>query len=233
VTGEEQSTHDRYREDLAPYALGALPDREAAEVRDHLDRCDACRRHLRWLQPAVDLLPRTVTQLEPPPRLRRRLMSAVRGEARRTRASPEPRRRRWAALAWRPATAAAAGAFLVAGAAGGYLLHEADGANAPGSVTTVRATPGSELAATLERSDGTAILRMSHVPRLSGGRVYEAWVQRGGTVQPSSVFLPGPGHSAAAAVPGAEGADAVMVTAEPRGGSRQPTSRPIARITLN
>jgi anti-sigma factor RsiW len=57
--------HDRHRDDLAAYALGALDEDEGEELRAHLEHCDECRQHLRWLQPAVDLLPRAVTSSSP------------------------------------------------------------------------------------------------------------------------------------------------------------------------
>src|SRR5204863_5987290 len=141
-----------------------------------------------------------VAQIEPPPRLRRRLIATVRKEARRARAGSEPRRSPLPALVWRPATAAAAGVLLVAGAVAGYLVHEPGGSSGTSSVTTQRQAPGSKLAATLEQSGGTAVLRMADVPRLPKGEVYEAWVKRGPAVEPSSLFLPGPGHAVAAAV---------------------------------
>jgi anti-sigma factor RsiW len=78
----EPTGHERYRGDLAAYALGALEEREAAELQSHLADCEACRMELRWLQPAVDLLPRSVEQLVRPAGLRKRLMAPVRGEAR-------------------------------------------------------------------------------------------------------------------------------------------------------
>jgi anti-sigma factor ChrR (cupin superfamily) len=69
------------RDDLAAFALGALDRAEAVEVERHLDACERCRDELHWLAPAVDLLPSSVPQLEPPPRLRRGLMRTVRAEA--------------------------------------------------------------------------------------------------------------------------------------------------------
>ena len=103
------AAHERYRDDLAAYALGALEAGDAEELRHHLEDCDACRQQLRWLQPAVDLLPRSVPQLEPPPRLRKRLMATVRAESSdAAQADRAPvRRRDWAALLWRPASAVA------------------------------------------------------------------------------------------------------------------------------
>ena len=51
-----ETSHERLRELLASYALGALDDDEAQEVADHLSGCLACRRELRQLRRAVDLL---------------------------------------------------------------------------------------------------------------------------------------------------------------------------------
>ena len=69
------------RDDLAAYALGALDEREAGAIEDHLDGCERCRERLRWLAPAVDLLPASVEQRTPPPALRENLMATVRAEA--------------------------------------------------------------------------------------------------------------------------------------------------------
>ena len=84
-------SHNELRDDLAAYALGALEEAEAERVRIHLDRCEECRRQLRWLEPAVELLPRTVEQLEPPPGLRDSLLETVRAET--PAAAREPPRR--------------------------------------------------------------------------------------------------------------------------------------------
>ena len=234
----DPTAHERYRDDLAAYALGALEEREAAELERHRADCEACRLQLRWLEPAVDLLPRSTEQLEPPAGLRERLMATVRAEA------PDPgsggveaaaprRRREWVTLIRRPATAVAAVALLVLGAAGGYLLHD------PGESSSVIAAQPSPaappaLAGTLEREDGSAILTMSRLPALPRDDVYEIWVKRDGSLEPSSLFVPRRDGAAEAAVPGSlDGADAVLVTREPRGGSLKPTSRPLLRADLN
>lgn len=229
---QEPTGHERYRDDLAAYALGVLEEREAAELQRHLADCEACSMQLRWLESAVDLLPRSVEQLEPPAGLRKRLMATVRVEARdASRAgieTPEPRRwRDWGTLLWRPATAVAASALLIVGAAGGYLLHE------PGdSSSVVTARPASaapqNVAGALEREDGSAILTMSRLPALPANGVYEVWVKRDGALEPSSLFVPRRDRTAEAAVPGPlDDADAVLVTREPRGGSQHPTSPPL------
>jgi anti-sigma-K factor RskA len=229
--------HEAYREDLAAYALGALDEREAAELEAHLAECEACRIELRWLEPAVDLLPRSVEQLEPPADLRNRLMATVRAEARD--ASPAGteagvrRRRPWRTMIWRPATAGAATGLLVAGGVAGYLVHQPSDSSSVVAARGVSSAPGSP-AGMLERSDGSAILTMSNLPALPADDVYEVWVERDGALEPSSLFVPRRDRTAEAAVPdGLDDADAVLVTREPRGGSRQPTSPPLLRADLD
>jgi anti-sigma-K factor RskA len=230
--------HERFRGDLAAYALGALEEPEAAELERHLAECETCRIELEWLEPAVDLLPRSIEQLEPPAGVRQRLMATVRAEAQDASpagiaAAEAKRRPAWGSLLRRPATALAAGALLVAGAAGGYLLHQPDESS---SVVAARPLPPAppNLAATLERSDGSAILTMSRLPDLPANDVYEVWVKRDGTLEPSSLFVPRRDRTAEAAVAGPlEGADAVLVTREPRGGSQHPTSPPLLRANLH
>ena len=125
-------SHDELRDDLAAYALGALDEGESERLRAHLETCEGCRRQLRWLEPAIELLPRTVEQLVPPPRLRDSILDAVQAES--PPAAREPPRPavagRWRSLGislWRPATAAVAAAMLVVGVVAGYLIHEPGG----------------------------------------------------------------------------------------------------------
>lgn len=229
--------HDELRDDIAAYALGALEDREAERLRVHLETCEGCRRHLRWLEPAVALLPRTVEQLEPPARLRDSLMDAVRAESPPT---VEPPRRAtagwWRGLSlslWRPATAAAAAVMLMVGLVAGYLVYEPGGSST--STLEAQATPAApHVTGVLEQQNGSGILRVQGMPSLARDQVYEVWVQRDGKLEPSSLFVPRRNHSADAAVPGSlSDADAVLVTKEPRGGSRQPTTSPLLSVQLD
>jgi anti-sigma-K factor RskA len=233
--------HDELRDELAAYALGALEEGEAERLRAHLETCEDCRRHLVWLGPAVELLPRTIEQLEPPPRLRESLMDVVRSESPSAAAAREPARR--AAPGWwrglglslrRPVTAVAAAAALVVGAVAGYLINDSSDSS---NTTTFAASPAprvAEVTGTLERDGDSGILRVRGMPSLAGDRVYEVWVQRDSELEPSSLFVPRSDHTADAAVPRSlDGADAVLVTEEPRGGSRQPTSAPLLSVELN
>src|SRR5437588_7068408 len=95
--------HRGFSEWLSAYALGALPEEEGARVREHLATCRDCQAELEWLRAAVDALPASVPQVEPPPELEARVMEIVQAEAELLRAAGEaadqpphaPPRRRW------------------------------------------------------------------------------------------------------------------------------------------
>jgi len=81
------TTHDTLgreaREHASLYALGALSGPEAADYRDHLDRCTACRAEVATLLAPVAELSLLAPEAEPSPGLRRRVLDAVRtGDAR-------------------------------------------------------------------------------------------------------------------------------------------------------
>jgi anti-sigma factor RsiW len=214
-----ETSHDRWAEDLAAFALGALGRSEADDFERHVEGCERCQAELRWVRPAVELLPVSVEQHAPPARLRRRLMKAIRAEG-----APAPR--------LRPAMAGALAAVLLLAGALGYALR------GPGlEQTTValeasaEAPPGA--AGDLVRYDGSATLEMRDLPAVGGNDVYQAWVRRGETIEPSAVFVPARDGGASAGIEGLEGADEVMVTREPRGGSGRPSSAPIFRAPLS
>jgi anti-sigma-K factor RskA len=223
-------------DDLAAYALGALDRPEAEAVERHLESCESCRARVRWLSPAVDLLPATVEQRTPPPRLRETLMATVRAEAAPASVESTPAREPWWAalrgVMLRPATALAAMILLVAGLGAGYLLG---GAGEPSS-ELVRADPlnsAKPVSATLERSGDSAILHVHELPMIAEDEVYEVWVQRAGVMEPRNTFVLGMDGTAEAAIPGPlEGGEAVLVTREPRPGSPQPTTEPILSAPL-
>ena len=219
--------------DVAAYALGALDPAADPEFAAHIERCERCRAELRWLAPAIETLPESVDQLEPPAGLRERLLAAVRADLAAESTPPERagwrrRRVRIGGFAFGPATALAALLIAVAAVVG----YEARDSGEPEtrSVGVAATPPGS--AAKLEISDGEATLRANGVPQLPPGSVYQVWVRRGSTVRASSVFRPSEDGSAAAAVPEALDGDELMVTREPGRGSRTPSSAPVFSAPL-
>jgi anti-sigma-K factor RskA len=228
------------RDDLAAYALGALGADDAVVLERHLEGCESCNARLRWLSPAVDLLPATVQQRTPPPSLRENLMTTVRAEAAAAEPGrePVPARESWWAgfrgLMLRPATGMAVLILLVVGVGAGYLLRGSG--TAEPTTALVKAQPLNDavpVSATLERSGDSATLHVHELPAISNDEVYEVWVQRAGVMEPRSTFVLSMDGTAEAAVPGPlEGGEAVFVTREPRGGSRQPTTEPLLSAQL-
>jgi anti-sigma-K factor RskA len=223
------SEHRRWEEELAAYALGALEPDETEAVEAHLAGCERCRADLRWLEPAVEVIPESVPQVTPPPGLRADLMAVVTREAR-----AEERRRSpagWRSWLLRPATAVAAALAVVAGLVGYSLRGEDEGP----VVSEVEVAPRVEGAvAVLEHEGDAGTLRVGNVPELEGGEVYQVWIARGDSVEPSTAFRPDANGAAAANIPsGLDGADQVMVTQEPQAGAEEPSSDPIFTAVLD
>ena len=79
---ESRNDHaERWNAELAAYALDALDAEERRLVEEHIAGCAACGERLRWMQPAVDVLPATVPPEAPPPELKARIMDVVEREA--------------------------------------------------------------------------------------------------------------------------------------------------------
>jgi len=232
-----------HREDVASFVLGALPEDEHAAFAAHLPACAACSAEVAELQGVADTLPLAAVQIAPPPELKDRLMAIVRAEAElpaasgpeaehvRRSAEPPPRRRWWRrpVLALRPVPAAlVATVLLAAGVAGGFALFGDDGR------TEVRgrilaAAPGAS--AVLAVGDDDAELRVRGLPRPPAGKVYQVWLEPRegeGFKATTALFTVDERGDAEVRVPERlKGVDRVLVTAEPDGGSMQPTSDPI------
>jgi anti-sigma-K factor RskA len=230
--------HERFAGDVGAYVLGALPEAEAAGFQRHLRECEACQEEALRLRPAVEALPRSVARVEPPASLKESLMETVRQEAART--APADARRPRRGWSWPrvrvPAFAAAAA--LAAGLAIGIGVASLGGDD-PDPRTIAAQVDGERLSGAhgtlLVREDepGRAVLRMSDLPPAGAGRVYEVWVSEGGRVRPESLFVPHSDGTAVAGIASAlEGADAVLVTRERRGGVANPTEDPVISVPL-
>jgi hypothetical protein len=73
------------------------------------------------------------------------------------------------------------------------------------------------------------------MPQTAPDKVYEVWVKRSGAPQPTDALFTVTGSgSATVGVPGSlGGVKEVMVTAEPLGGSKAPTSAPVIVARLS
>lgn len=218
-------------EDVAPYVLGALTEPEHDAFRVHLQACAVCREEVAALQVVAWALPAAAPQLSASDELKQRVMASVHEDLGRVSAHVRQpaRRSRGVSLvrpSWRPllATAGALAAVVLAlvlvlsssGGGGGARLIRAE-------VTVPRAS------ASLRVSAGHAQLEVSGMPQTPAARVYEVWVKRSGAPQPTdALFTVTAAGNATVDVPGGvQGVRVVMVTSEPRGGSKVPTSAPV------
>jgi anti-sigma factor RsiW len=226
--------HATYMDEVGAYLLGALTDAERSAFERHLETCAECRHELERLRPAAELLPRSVEQVEPPPSLKRSLMDVVEREAapQRSRRSLGDRLRELV----RPITPLVAAGALAAAALIGFGVAQIGGGSDEGR-TVVASVNQSVLPQATGRlkveSDGQAILEVRGMPQAGGGRVYQAWVQRDGMVEPQPTFEVGADGAGAVAVPeDVSDAQAVLLTREPRGGSTAPSEKPILTVKL-
>jgi anti-sigma-K factor RskA len=239
--------HDRCGEDIAAYMLGALEPGEAAELERHAEGCERCSERIRWLTPALQALPESVERIEPPRQLRSRLMSEVRAEARQDgadRAAAEGglgnRAAAWlrglgsGPMGLRPVAGVAA-AVLVVAAVAGYAIGGGigGGSDEGGQASTVVVGKAPRVTAKMVSEGDSGTLHLANVHQLPEERVLEAWVQRDGEVEPvRALFVPDREGRASTELPDMNGVEAVMVTTEPTGGSKAPTSTPIVTIQL-
>lgn len=237
--------HERWSDEIAAYMLGALEPPEAEALESHLEGCERCRAELRWLVPAIDALPETVERLEPPPELRRRLLAEVGADADAASPAAEPPREPrpagpWERLRavltgphWRPLAAGAATLLIVAAVVGYEVGSSGESGSGAGETTVeVPGQFGIVAAVSMEGLEHGRI-KLTGVPSLPPDKVLEAWVERDGAVEAvPTLFVPDGRGQAATTIGDMHGVSAVMVTQEPPGGSRAPTSRPIVEVAL-
>lgn len=225
----------------APYVLGALTEQESRDFVRHLESCVVCREEVADLQMVADVLPAVAPQLKSPRQLRAKVLASARAEPdaepaaladlpARTRRARAPRRTPARRVAWplagRQLGALAGAAAVALAVALAVVALTSSGASSTRVIRAEVHAPGAR--ASLDVSDGHAVLQVSGMPQPAPRRVYEVWVKRAGAPQPTdALFSVTRSGSASVGVPGTlTGVKTVMVTSEPLGGSRVPTSTP-------
>ena len=225
------------------YALDALDSAEQDTFERHLADCEPCRQEVAELRATAARL--GVAAAIPAPRgMRERVLR----EAATTRQLPPSRVTRLAdrraTRPWyqQPASAAAAVLLVVATGLGVFALDQRNQAQEARSFSsriatvvgdpthterTVDVTGGGR--ATVIAARGVAVFRGS-LPTLSAGQTYQLWRLGKGTV--ASAGLLGRGGQVTGIVPHLAPGDSVGVTVEPAGGSKQPTTTPVALVGL-
>jgi hypothetical protein len=127
---------------------------------------------------------------------------------------------------------ALAGAAVVLAVAIGFGIGQLGGGDEGRTVVAQTTLPDASGSLKVH-DDGTGTLQVRGMPSLQGERVYQAWVQRDGMIEPEPTFEVGADGRGVVAVPeDLSDAEAVMVTREPRGGSRAPSEKPVLTVTL-
>jgi anti-sigma-K factor RskA len=228
------------------YALDAVDDLERVAFEHHLAECETCRGEAGELRRTAVRLAEAVA-VPPPERVR----AAVLAEAGRTpqvrsrvsgRVDGAPGRRR-------PGALVAAAAVLLVGVvgAGGLAAHEhalaEQARQQAATISSVVSDPGARTVRGAAAGGGTvtvvlagnrAVLATAGMPRPPGDRIYQLWLVRPGAITSAGL---GPGAADAAdswsrLVGGVRAGDVVAISVEPPGGSRQPTTRPVATLQV-
>jgi anti-sigma-K factor RskA len=241
-----QNEHDSRLEEVASYAIGALDPERVADLEGHLETCKRCQEELRWLAPAVRALPEAVERQAPPPELKQRLMAEVREDAaaEAKRAKVEERRERaerrggfgeWLAglhvggLTWKPLAGMALAILVIAGGVG-FAVGNGGGGNAH---TFEVPASSNGIAAKVVREGDRGEIHLADVKQLPDGKILEAWIKRGNAVEPvPALFAPDSEGNASTTIENLEGVSEVLVTREPAGGTKMPTTEPIVAVPL-
>ncbi len=229
------------RGQVAAYVLRALEPEEAERYREHIVGCAVCSAAVADLQRIADSLPVAVPGVLASGALRERIMVGVRSEAELLDAAGasadrlQPTRRRVRLRLRRPQLLTA-GVALVAGLLIGAIVLNTGSSTPSVHVTTAQlASVPVGAHATLRQLGAHAELVVSGISQPPRGKIYELWLAgENGNPRPTDALF-GVNHegSASVNVPGdLAGVSRVMVTAEPLGGSRHPTSSPIIVATL-
>jgi hypothetical protein len=123
---------------------------------------------------------------------------------------------------------------IALGALVGAVGGGSDDASTVAATVDVTRMPAGKASLVVPDSKDGAILRVEGMQQPQAGHVYEVWVQRGGKMVPSSLFTVDSDGNGTAGIPDElRDAEAVLVTREPTGGSKQPSEPPVVTVPLS
>ena len=233
--------HNRFDELKEAYVLGALPEGERREIEEYLAANPGRQVEIDELHTIASLLALSPQEQDPPPELRRNIMSVVEAEARRPAAPPRPRFAGLREILSFRNLALGAAAVLVIGLFSWNMVLRGEVQDLHGEVANLQdaqqesrmvALQGSGAAQQAQAEvmvleDHYGVLMAEDLPKAPENRTYQIWVIEGDQPEPSGLFNPEGDAVATVVKKPLEGADAVAVTVEPEGGSPQPTTKPM------
>ncbi|WP_412542489.1 anti-sigma factor [Longispora sp. K20-0274] len=233
---------------VGAYVLDAVDDLERAAVERHLAGCAECATEVAELRATAARLGSAVAA-PPPPGLRERVLA----EARRTRqlapaarpvepaSSPDVVRR------WRAWTAAAVAAAVIAVGVGTttYVVQENRVSTERQQAADIRAvlsapdarviladvTGGGRVSVIKSDQRGEAVVVMTDLPEVDRQKAYQLWTIVGSQATASNVMAGGQ-RSGVTLLKGLSSVDALGLTREPAGGSKEPTKPVLAAVPI-
>lgn len=240
---DNNSVSEKLRDDAAAFVLGALPEIEAQAFRREMMKNCELGRYVERLEAVGDVLLTSAPPVAVPDGLgdsivaearrdlaARELLQSPRGEATRDHRSPSFLDRLFKpAIGLGLAVLIAAFAFVA-----GQNFTGDEPTTSP--VASFKPMEAQDVSGSVKLMDGGvdgAMVELSGLDPSIGDDTYQLWVLRDGQVSPSSLFtVDDSGHGSSAVMTDMAGAEAVMVTREPAGGSPQPTSDVLARADV-
>jgi hypothetical protein len=225
--------HEELRNDAAAFVLGAMTELEQAAFRVKMMRDCELGRYVESMEHVGDALLVSTPLVAVPDSIGVSILEEARRDlaAREILESPRGvpassrsgRRSRILAPLALAATLLliAVGAFAVGG---GF-----DSQPAPTLAANFSAPAVPDMSGEVKAMDGGAVVTVDGMESDLNGDVYQLWVQHDKTIYPAPVFSVSSDGSGHAYINRAlSDGDTVMITREPAGGSKQPTSKPIA-----
>jgi anti-sigma-K factor RskA len=222
------------------YVLGALAESERREFEGYLAAHPELQAEVDELSSVANLLALAPQEYEPPPELRRNLLSRIEDATDAPLAEgTTPRAGLRRLLGPGGLAAAAAVLAVIALFVWNVSLHE-ENEDLRGELQTPQTyeLQGSSVARNVrgevvEIRDGRAVLTVENLPPAPEGAVYKTWLMRDGVPEPAGTFEPRDDGTAAAPINGSiEGADTVAVTMEQDDDSPTPKSDPLLTAEL-
>ena len=238
----QEPRRERFDDLKEAYALGALSEEENREIEDYLMTHPELRAEVDDLRSVANLIALSPQEYEPSLKLRHDLMNRISSSADATPAADPSLRQTglWRLFGPGGLAAAAVLALVTIGMFAWNASLQEENQTLQGELQGQQtyALEGTGAAQEMQGEvvrlgDERAVLVAEDLPPPPEGETYETWILREDIPEPAGLFEPNDAGVAAAPIEGSiEGADAVVVTVEPSGGSSSPTSDPLMSANI-
>ncbi|MGH4031538.1 anti-sigma factor [Actinomycetota bacterium Odt1-20B] len=237
------------------YALHSLSDAERDAFERHLADCEPCTQEAAELSATAVLLGLAVS-VAPRPAMRHEVLRRITTVRQEGPDAPVPSVRkgrirgrarslsRWALAACLAAAAGLGGVAVWQHQRAEDALDQSRQAQQRAAeISSVLAAPDARTAAgalsgggtgtvVVSRSQGKAVFVASGMARPPAGKVYQLWFNDDGTMRSAGLMDPGRKEQSVLLRGAVDGASGMGITVEPAGGSKEPTSAPLALMNF-